>query len=135
MSTVPITTQSTQTRMPIEIVMEEVERLHNKFKRSLGGSSTEYIEKLCLDFIKTGEKEFIHEETIKLDDMLNSMVRWKHRVLQLDGMGSNMEKVQEIANDIRLVLNWASEIFCHAMIGVVNVTDLHNTREFDYQKS
>ena len=62
------------------------------------------------------------------------LYEYQNKVLQLDGVGNNYQKLQNIVRDVRSVLEWVDELLVFAMVDISEVQRLYDASELLYQK-
>ena len=62
------------------------------------------------------------------------LYKYQNEVLQLDGVGNNYQKLQNIVRDVRSVLEWIDELLVFVMVDISEVQQLYDTSELLYQK-
>lgn len=62
------------------------------------------------------------------------LYEYQNEVLQLDGVGNNYQKLQNIVRDVRSVLEWVDELLVFAMVDISEVQRLYDASELLYQK-
>ena len=62
------------------------------------------------------------------------LYEYQNKVLQLDGVGNNYQKLQNIVRDVRSVLEWVDELLVFTMVDISEVQRLYDASELLYQK-
>jgi len=62
------------------------------------------------------------------------LYEYQNKVLQLDSVGNNYQKLQNIVRDVRSVLEWVDELLVFAMVDISEVQQLYDASELLYQK-
>ncbi|KAF8156251.1 hypothetical protein BJ912DRAFT_937122 [Pholiota molesta] len=118
---------------PLATWMEAVERVHRSLNRVIEGAPREYVEQICSAFLEHQDKDRIHTKIVKLSKFQNSIYRYSNEVYALAGVAPEFERASEVSREVNMVLSWAEEILCYAMIGVKEVRDRYVGKEFMYQ--
>lgn len=117
----------------IKFYMFKAENVKRQLDRMTGDNPQQFVDEICLSFLRSGEKDVIHEYVTKLGDFQKRVVHCQDEILQLAGVGEEWNRLSEIAEDVRKMTFWVEEIFCYAIVAYLDVDRMYHNSEFMYQ--
>ena len=124
---------NSETRCLVNL-MELGERVQKRLAKITNGSPFEFVHCICKQLLQDHDKDRVHTFSIELSKLQKMLYKYQNEVLQLDGVGNNYKKLQNIVKDVRLVLEWVDELLVLAMVDIHEVRQLYYTSELLYQK-
>ena len=118
---------------PLQSWMEGVERVRRCLNRATESDPRNYVEQICSTFLDSHDKDLIHEKVVRLGRLQKSAYRYENEVYALVGVAEEYERASKVVKEVNQVLSWAEEIFCYAMVDVIEVRDRYAAKEFMYQ--
>src|SRR5258705_149116 len=110
---------------PIASWMELGERVRKRFERITHGSTYEFVDLLCQQFLRDCDKDRLQNFSTKLGDFRKLIHLYQQEILQAEGWGENYQKLESIDRDIRTALGWVDEVWVLGMVDPVEVQRLH----------
>ena len=118
---------------PLQSWMEGVERVRRCLNRATESDPRNYVEQICSTFLDNHNKDLIYEKVVRLGRLQKSAYRYENEVYALVGVAEEYERASKVVKEVNQVLSWAEEIFCYAMVDVIEVRDRYAAKEFMYQ--
>ncbi|KAF9471164.1 hypothetical protein BDN70DRAFT_901553 [Pholiota conissans] len=112
---------------------ELVTRTQARLQKLTGNDHVKFVDDLYSSFIKTNNKEPIHQVTIALDKMQTNMYKYQDKILNLDGMTTRYHTTEALTKVVCNLIQWVEEVFCYAIIGVAEVMERYSERKFEFQ--
>jgi hypothetical protein len=113
--------------------MERAESIDKRLKGITGDSPSEYLSRICLDFLADYDKDPIHEQIIKLGKLQKAIYKYQNEIFSLDGVGPAFRRVDNIVKHVCMVVGWVEELLCYAMVDADEVKIRYEKQEFLYQ--
>lgn len=104
-----------------------------KLAKITGGSSSSFVDVICQQYLTSKDKDVIYDSIIRTSRLTTSIRRYHHEVLQLAGVGTDLQVVTAVEDDVREVTGWLEELLCTAMVNHQDVVDTYNARGFGFQ--
>lgn len=98
-----------------------------------GESATSFIDSICRQYIGTQNEDLIHNPAIRASRLTISIQRYHDEVLQLVGVGPELQRVSGIENDVRNLTRWLEELMCSVMTGYNDVVRTYEAKGFAFQ--
>jgi hypothetical protein len=117
----------------IKFYMFKAKNIKRQLDHMTGDNPQQFVDEICLSFLRNGEKDDIHEHVTKLGNFQKRIVHCQDKILQLAGVGEEWKRLSEIAEDVRKMTFWVEEIFCYAMVAYLEVDHMYHNSEFMYQ--
>ena len=114
--------------------MELGERVEKRLVKITNGSASKFVQGLCKQLLRDHDKDRVHTFSAELGKLQKMLYEYQNKVLQLDGVGNNYQKLQNIVRDVRRVLEWVDELLVFAMVDISEVQRLYDASELLYQK-
>lgn len=113
--------------------MERAESIDKRLKTITGDAPSEYLNRICQDFLADYEKDPIHEQIVKLGKLQKAIYKYQNEVLAIDGIGPAFFRVNDIVKQVCMVVSWVEELLCYAMVDAEEVKTRWEKHEFLYQ--
>ncbi|KAF9031574.1 hypothetical protein BJ165DRAFT_1535341 [Panaeolus papilionaceus] len=119
---------------PVDTWLERAGRIHGRFLKYLDGSGVQFLHKTCREYLKEENGDSIINCASTLQEYRLSILRCHDNVLQLAGVGNELEKVESMVQDIKRVIDWLDEVEMAALEEFNEVRKLYHKGGFDFQK-
>ncbi|KJA17057.1 hypothetical protein HYPSUDRAFT_206513 [Hypholoma sublateritium FD-334 SS-4] len=120
---------------PLAIRVEYSERLNRQLIKITNGSAAEFVDELCRQFMYNLNSEPLDTLTKKLDNILTSMNKCHDEVLQLVGVGSQLDSISKTIQSLRQLISWVDEIACVILVDQRDVFKMYAEKHFMFQDS
>lgn len=111
-----------------------MERLDTKLAAFFGNlPRRQYVDNVVKKFLATGNKDVFRDEIVKLGNLQKFGQRYEAEILQLVGVGKELEKVSMLERDISSIIHWFEELICLAMVDMSEFTETYCKSKFDFQ--
>ncbi|KAF9495628.1 hypothetical protein BDN71DRAFT_1430848 [Pleurotus eryngii] len=108
-------------------------KLHSKFAALMKGNTTTFTEGLYQGYVVSCQKDKICDAIIELEGLQNATTHCLDGILQLAGVGKDLDKVQHLNRLIREALSWLEDIMCYIVGGYSEVIEMYTKRRLLYQ--
>lgn len=98
-----------------------------------GKSPKEFTEKVYNIYRAGNYKDTIRDTIVDLGKYQKSLRRHEDEILQLAGVGTQLEKVQGTAREVVKTIVWLEELLCLAMVDKALLFEMHAEGKLLYQ--
>ncbi|KAF8166959.1 hypothetical protein BJ912DRAFT_934375 [Pholiota molesta] len=99
-----------ETRSPITVWMEHAERLKRRLNNITNGSPKTFVNDACQQYMLSLNSEPLDGHVRQLEEVQTAITQCHNEVLQLAGVGPELEQVDELSREVRMVISWIDEI-------------------------
>ena len=97
-------------------------------------SPAKFVDRICREFMYTLDAEPLKALSKKCSDILTSINHCHSKVLQLAGVGSQLESINETIQSVRKLIGWIDEIECVIIIDQRDVFRMYADNQFMFQE-
>lgn len=97
------------------------------------GSFKQFAERMYLRFCANKYKDDIHDTIVDIGKYQTSLHRYEDEILQLAGVGPQLEKVQDRSREVTDLIAWLEEVLCLAMVDNALLFKMHTEGKLLYQ--
>jgi hypothetical protein len=114
--------------------LERAEQCAIKLDKLTNMSPTEFLDAIVMEFFKTENKDIVHDAVIKTSRIQKSLHLYEAEVLQLAGVGAQLNRVKSISAHVSDVIKPLEEILCLAMVDTNELLIAYHRKSLLYQK-
>ena len=97
-------------------------------------SPAAFVDKMCRQFMYSLDDEPLKALSKKCSAILASINHCHNKVLQLAGVGSQLESINETIQSVRKLIGWIDEIECVIIIDQRDVFRMYADNQFMFQE-
>ncbi|KAF9053462.1 hypothetical protein BJ165DRAFT_1524154 [Panaeolus papilionaceus] len=117
-----------------EVWIERAERVYNRFLRYRDGSEIQFLHKAVREYLVSKTSAQITAQSSTLEEYRLSLTRCHDHVLQLTGVGEDLQKVLSMTDAVKRLINWMEEVAIAALVNYDEVRSMYHRGQFDFQK-
>lgn len=105
----------------------------SKFAELMGQSPFHYADALYQKYLVNHNNDTFRDATIIIARFQKWIRHYQDRVLQVNGVGKELARCEEIGESVSAVLNALEDMLCHGMACFDDIVKSHSRRELMYQ--
>jgi len=97
------------------------------------GTPWEFLKKQAQNYLCDTNKNALSKHIKYLTKFQSSFRRYEGEILQLEGVGPGLEKVERMSQEVTEVIVWLEELLCQSMVGLLSFQAVYLAKRFMYQ--
>lgn len=99
------------------------------------GSPGLFIDQICQSYMASQDQNVIDDALTQTSKLLQSINCYYNRILQLAGVGPELEEAGSVLTNVRAVQQGLEELLCSAMGESDEVVQMYESRGFSFQQN
>jgi hypothetical protein len=97
------------------------------------GRATDYVEAVVQQYLRSNNHSDISRHIHVISKHQSLFRRYEAEILQVDGVGTALEKAEGMSRETTQVIVWLEELLCQAMVGLLSFQATYLAKRFMYQ--